>query len=385
MVPLENLSKKHKWSWRTWEIDLPCDVEGWIEIVARIPSPSGCEVSKVARTCHFLHTAACTELLRRDVYLRDTKELPSFYKFITTHIVHIALLRRLFLQIDRCKKFRRHSGLLAQIITSCGWVEELTLERGYLLDANPDIGKAICGLLRLRKLHISWIGGVEHALPTLTNLKSPYIQYVNLEYYCFADHERPDTDRDPSDGLHGYASSVKTLDLAAASLRVPNPYSPVCPHLTELELTECEVHSIAFLMHAFPNLHRLILNDTCIYGSLMELDAQDRRFAARVVPWKILHYLDGPADVVADLQIPCPVRYWCVAPPYGRSNIDELLAALNTITPTQLDLSLTLGGSGEFERFIREANGHALTHLSLQLGVRGLTEDQIDSCLVSSP
>jgi sulfite oxidase len=34
-VPLENLSPKHKWSWRTWEIDLPCDVEGWIEIVCR--------------------------------------------------------------------------------------------------------------------------------------------------------------------------------------------------------------------------------------------------------------------------------------------------------------------------------------------------------------
>ncbi|KAF2151002.1 sulfite oxidase [Myriangium duriaei CBS 260.36] len=34
-VPLENLSKKSKWSWRTWEIDLPCEVEGWIEIVCR--------------------------------------------------------------------------------------------------------------------------------------------------------------------------------------------------------------------------------------------------------------------------------------------------------------------------------------------------------------
>ena len=34
-VPLENLSKKRTWTWRTWEIDLPCDVEGWIEIVVR--------------------------------------------------------------------------------------------------------------------------------------------------------------------------------------------------------------------------------------------------------------------------------------------------------------------------------------------------------------
>jgi len=34
-VPEENLSKKGKWTWRTWEFDLPCDVEGWIEIVCR--------------------------------------------------------------------------------------------------------------------------------------------------------------------------------------------------------------------------------------------------------------------------------------------------------------------------------------------------------------
>jgi sulfite oxidase len=34
-VPLENLSKKGRWTWRTWFIDLPCDVEGWIEIVCR--------------------------------------------------------------------------------------------------------------------------------------------------------------------------------------------------------------------------------------------------------------------------------------------------------------------------------------------------------------
>lgn len=34
-VPLELMSAKHKWTWRTWEIDLPCDVEGWIEIVCR--------------------------------------------------------------------------------------------------------------------------------------------------------------------------------------------------------------------------------------------------------------------------------------------------------------------------------------------------------------
>ncbi|KAL4861712.1 hypothetical protein BDV12DRAFT_190904 [Aspergillus spectabilis] len=34
-VPPENLSKKGKWTWRIWEYDLPCDVEGWIEIVCR--------------------------------------------------------------------------------------------------------------------------------------------------------------------------------------------------------------------------------------------------------------------------------------------------------------------------------------------------------------
>ncbi|KAI0173113.1 molybdopterin binding oxidoreductase [Hypoxylon sp. FL1284] len=35
MVPVENLSPKHKFAWRTWHTSLPCDVEGWIEIVVR--------------------------------------------------------------------------------------------------------------------------------------------------------------------------------------------------------------------------------------------------------------------------------------------------------------------------------------------------------------
>ncbi|KAI1431043.1 sulfite oxidase [Xylaria sp. CBS 124048] len=35
MVPVENLSPKHKYAWRTWHTEVPCDVEGWIEVVVR--------------------------------------------------------------------------------------------------------------------------------------------------------------------------------------------------------------------------------------------------------------------------------------------------------------------------------------------------------------
>ncbi|KAI1177071.1 sulfite oxidase [Nemania sp. FL0916] len=35
MVPVENLSPKHKYAWRTWHTQVPCDVEGWIELVVR--------------------------------------------------------------------------------------------------------------------------------------------------------------------------------------------------------------------------------------------------------------------------------------------------------------------------------------------------------------
>jgi sulfite oxidase len=34
-VPVENISEKHRFSWRTWHFALPCEVEGWIEIVVR--------------------------------------------------------------------------------------------------------------------------------------------------------------------------------------------------------------------------------------------------------------------------------------------------------------------------------------------------------------
>ncbi|KAL5338356.1 molybdopterin binding oxidoreductase [Aspergillus crustosus] len=34
-APQEKMSRKGRWIWRTWEADLPCEVEGWIEIVCR--------------------------------------------------------------------------------------------------------------------------------------------------------------------------------------------------------------------------------------------------------------------------------------------------------------------------------------------------------------
>jgi sulfite oxidase len=34
-VPVENLSKKHKFAWRTWWVDIPVDAEGWLELVVR--------------------------------------------------------------------------------------------------------------------------------------------------------------------------------------------------------------------------------------------------------------------------------------------------------------------------------------------------------------
>ncbi|KAI1817313.1 sulfite oxidase [Poronia punctata] len=34
-VPVEDMSPKHKFAWRTWHVDLPCDVEGWVELLVR--------------------------------------------------------------------------------------------------------------------------------------------------------------------------------------------------------------------------------------------------------------------------------------------------------------------------------------------------------------
>ncbi|MCJ1479101.1 hypothetical protein MMC13_007785 [Lambiella insularis] len=34
-TPYEQLSEKYLHAWRTWVIDVPCDAEGWIELVAR--------------------------------------------------------------------------------------------------------------------------------------------------------------------------------------------------------------------------------------------------------------------------------------------------------------------------------------------------------------
>lgn len=34
-VPVQNMSKKYKYAWRTWHMQLPVIAEGWIEILAR--------------------------------------------------------------------------------------------------------------------------------------------------------------------------------------------------------------------------------------------------------------------------------------------------------------------------------------------------------------
>lgn len=34
-VPVENLSPKHKFTWRTFEASVPCDHEGWTELMVR--------------------------------------------------------------------------------------------------------------------------------------------------------------------------------------------------------------------------------------------------------------------------------------------------------------------------------------------------------------
>ena len=34
-TPYEQLSEKYYYAWRTWAIDVPCDAEGWIELVCR--------------------------------------------------------------------------------------------------------------------------------------------------------------------------------------------------------------------------------------------------------------------------------------------------------------------------------------------------------------
>jgi sulfite oxidase len=34
-VALEDMSEKHKWTWRTWKTKVPCDQEGWTVLVVR--------------------------------------------------------------------------------------------------------------------------------------------------------------------------------------------------------------------------------------------------------------------------------------------------------------------------------------------------------------
>lgn len=357
-------------------IELNIDI--LIDVMIQIDSQR--DISRMSRTCHSLHKFACQELLRRGVYLSTKRGLLSFYRFISNIGHTTRLLRQLSISMDLCKKFKRFSGLIARIIIFCAEVEEFTLERGYLLDADIRIGAAICTLQQLRTLEISWLGGVQNANIILSNLQSASLEAVHLTYHRFFDR-LPSNDRDPTDGLHGFSASLTSLSLDAANFRVPNVDTPVCPQLTTLKLLECNTTGVAFLMYAFPNLRNLLLYGSDDYAP-EDLDDDDAHFAlTRVIPWKNLDYLTGSPHVVHSLRIPCPVYHWDVSLLSHYGEVDYLILAIEDLRVTQLALDLH---REELQRFTALANSQALTHLVLTVEVKGSSEGEIGEYQVRS-
>ena len=346
------------------------------EVMARIDCRA--DISRMGRTCHPLHRSARQELLRRGVTLWNKKTLPSFYRFITVHSALAPLLHKLDIRIYSCKKFGRFAGLIAQIIIRCGWTEDLTFDQGFLLDDHLGIVAAICTLRSLRSLNVSWLGGARHTNIMLSHMQSPCLQVLQLDYQSHSLSRRwgNSDGRDPSDGLRGFAASITTLDLCAATFWIPTVHTAVFSRLTRLVLTDCVLTGVTFLMHAFPNLQQLILNSLSNDNSPIGLDDEGARFTAAVVPWDVLDYCEGPVALVRGLHIPCQVCHWVVTPDsYGRNTVDDLVRGIAELRPTRLDLSLS---PDDLHRFTTLVSDEALTHLALSIGVKGATEDQIE-------
>jgi len=55
-VPYDKMSQKYYYAWRLWEIDLPVDAEGWLELVVRCWDNSmNTQPTFVRSTCKFSH------------------------------------------------------------------------------------------------------------------------------------------------------------------------------------------------------------------------------------------------------------------------------------------------------------------------------------------
>ncbi|KAK4120658.1 molybdopterin binding oxidoreductase [Parathielavia appendiculata] len=76
-VPPENLSAKHKWTWRTWSISVPCDQEGWTELVVRCWDNSlNIQQMEVRHSWNWgLHvTSSCHRIRKRLAEFEEHKE-----------------------------------------------------------------------------------------------------------------------------------------------------------------------------------------------------------------------------------------------------------------------------------------------------------------------
>ena len=316
-----------------------------IRVIAHVASTS--DISRIARTCRTLHGEACKELLRQGVYLYRKEQLPSFHQFIVSNIAYAPLLQQLPITIGRSKGLSRYTRSLPEIIICCSWVEDLVFEYGYLMDSYARVAAAICTLRQLRSIEMQWLGGVERSDFVLSHLQSPSLERVSLSYHCIRDET--DYSRDPSSAFGGFASSVKTLELDFVDLWPPTKDTPVCSQLTTLQLRECDLHGIAFFLHAFPNLKRLLCDGGSSDDStpLAWQGAEDIAFCARTRPWKILDYLTAPPELVCSLNIPCPVRHWhaiCSSYPLSQE-VDKIITAIELIRPSRLHLRLDLYSS----------------------------------------
>ena len=346
------------------------------------------DIARVSQTCRSSYYPAIRELLGRKLSFDDNRRFRSFAKFVSgeTNVHRAQLVRNLdvnpYIYHFRSKAKNWVSSLVI-VLARCTRLRHLTLGHARVLDIDARIGSAMRCLTELRSLCLLDAAGVQARDLVLTNLRSPRLVNVHIDYKPPGDgfDNEDDLAADESDinlALSSCAANLKFLSLHAASFPRLSSDTLRFPNVTSLVLRSCSRHDMEALMHAFPNLCSLVVDNFS-----QVLDSQTSvvpAYQTHVEPWKKLMDLEAETRTIFGLNLPCTVDSWTVMEPVDchlPGELSSLMATAEQFCLRRLTMHMDLTCKEDLKQMVDNASGLRLTHLALGLNVTPIASDDI--------
>ncbi len=367
----------------------PLNLDILLNVMAHLSNKG--DISRMAKTCHTLYSAAIPLLLRNPVQVMEVEALRSFCTFMTSKLDRsrrFEYFRTLHLIVDlpsyeRCP--RGLGGLFAKILKRAKRLEELHInDISDFIKSGPFVIDAFASLPNLQVFTVDSFGRC--GITLLRQMQSP-LRSVNLNFYSSSWDNDPGDLTDPIHLLKNFRSSLRSLRLVRVH---PCDREIVYHKVHTLHLETEDPFSIAAIVHAFPSLSRFSVV-TCSEDQL-DTEVVTMRTANRILlqlkqeMWPELHYLQGGVMDLFKLGLTCRVRHLDVGP-VSTSNKHRFLELLGDLSPSKLGVQLDLASftAADLEDLMERTLGNPhRTHLKIQLDLEPGVLDPL-TVLVSNP